>query len=124
MIKAIRDQLIHDHKTGSDEAVTPTPHPIHPPYPLRVVPPCFVVGMMPGPYVTGGQVFQSFEVLMTVIVLVPKSDTYLDDLETMVEYVLSNTVDWGLRGVDTPSAFNESGMEMLGTTIVLAKQAK
>ena len=124
MLAEIREQLINDLKTGSDGATVPTTLPVHAPYPGRVVAPCYVVGMKPGPYILKGQVFQSFEVIMTVTILVPKSDDYLNTLESMVEYVLANTVDWGMQGVDTPTALTESGMEMIGTVVSLSKQMK
>jgi hypothetical protein len=124
MIEELRAQLISDLETGSDGAVTPTLHKVFGPWPDRPGPPCYVVGIEPGQYVVKGQTFVQYEMLFTVVVLVRKSPTMLTELEGMVEYVLSNTQDWGLRGVDSPTSFTQSGLELLGTTVHLAKQSK
>jgi hypothetical protein len=125
MIAELRAQLKHDLETGSDGAATPLGVPVHDPYPGRVVAPCAVLGMEPAGYVVGGQTFcREFEVRFTVALLVARSETYLAELERLIEIVLENTADWGMTGVDAPGTLMESGMELLGTTVHLSKLAK
>ena len=117
MLAEIRAALISD--------LSPLNVPVHIPWPDRVNPPCAIVGLEQGAYVVGGQTFGSFEVRMTVTLLVAKA---LADpvaaLESLIELTLANTVDWALTGVDAPGTDTISGMELLGTTIQLAKQSK
>jgi hypothetical protein len=125
MIAELRAALKLDLETGSDGAATPIGVPVHDPYPGRVVAPCAVLGMEPAGYIVGGQTFcREFEVRMTVVLLVSRSEHYLDELEKLIEIVLENTADWGMTGVDAPGSLVESGMELLGTTVHLSKMAK
>jgi hypothetical protein len=117
MIQEMRSQLISD--------LSGLNIPIHEPWPGRVNAPCAIVGIPVGQYITKGQTFGSYEVSMTVALLVPKGPTYLADLEALIELTLFHTAgDWACKGVDQPTVFTESGMELLGTTILLAKQGK
>lgn len=124
MIAEVQAQLIHDLVTGSDGAGPPVGVPVHDFFPGRVVAPCLVVGMEPVSFIVGGQTFCEYELRFTVVALVAKSETYVADLEALIEKVLANTVDWGTTGVDGFSALVESGQELLGTTIHLNKLAK
>ena len=124
MIQELRDQLISDLETGSDGAATPIGITVYGLYPEKVVPPCAVIGIPPGQYVTGGQTFGTYEVAATVVLMVKRSPTYVADLEALIEIVLENTADWALKGVDTPSVFTMNGSEWLGTVVSLSKQAK
>lgn len=124
MTADLRAQLIHDLETGSDGAADPIGVPVRDIYPDKIQPPCAVVGFEPGQYVVAGQTFPAYEFRYVVVLLVQRSPTALTELETLVTRTLSNTADWGMRGVDTPSVFTENGMELLGTTVHLGKQSK
>jgi hypothetical protein len=120
----MRAQLKHDLETGSDGAAAIIGVTVHDVYPDRVAPPCAILGLEPGQYILGGQSFGTYEQKCVVVVLVQRSATALSELESLILKVLVNTADWGMFGVDIPSVFSENGIELLGTTIHLGKQAK
>ncbi len=71
-----------------------------------------------------GDTYGSFEVLLTVTLLVGVSATRVADLEALIEGTLANTGDWSLKGVDEPTEFVESGMSLLGTIVHIGKIGK
>jgi len=124
MIQELREQLEIDLRNNSGGNGPPLNVQVYGLWPSKIAPPCAVVGIEPGQYILAGQTFGSFDVLMTVVLLVKRSPTMVTDLETLIENTLANTIDWGMRGVDSPTIFDENGLELLGTTIHLSKQSK
>lgn len=101
--------------------------PVYDSWPIRPDPPCiFLVPPLGGSYITGARQFAGSYVLsLDAVVLVERRppDEGREGLETLVEGLLRNSIDWALSGVDPPSAVNisESSYEFLGTVVHLSK---
>ncbi|GAA3193967.1 hypothetical protein ACFO1B_03830 [Dactylosporangium siamense] len=119
MIKTLRDQLAKDLDVLGVPVANGWPDRITPPV-LLVVPPASAV------HVTAGPNFTEYTVALDVVVLAGKASPALalNALEELVEGVLSNTVDWSLSGVDSPSLVTISGTEYLGTVVHLSKPTR
>jgi hypothetical protein len=120
--KTLRDVLVAD--------LAPLGVPVYSSWPSAVVAPCaFLTPPLSGPYVTGGREFGgSYVMAVDVILLVghsPAAAGY-EVLESLVELLLANTVDWTLISVDAPSAMTVtvSGAEYLGTIAHLSKPTR
>lgn len=117
-IKDLRDTLVAD--------LAPLGVSVHADWPIRAEPPCvFLAPPLGGNYVTGGREFATYILSIDAVVLVARRppDEGREDLETLVEALLRNTVDWALIGVESPSTVNmaESSTEFLGTVVHLSK---
>lgn len=104
--------------------------PVYPEWPDVVVAPCvFLVPPFAGSYVTGGRTFgEAYVLSIDVVILVAHGpvDAGYAQLETLIEAVLANSVDWSLGGVDAPSpvTVTENGAEYLGTVVHLSKPTR
>jgi len=119
MIGTLRDTLAAD--LGALDV------PVLAAWPDRVTPPCvIVVPPASASYVVGGPTFGSFTVALDVVALVPHGspNVALPALETLIEGVLTNSVDWALNGIESPGVTTIGAAEVLGTVIHLAKTAR
>jgi hypothetical protein len=115
-IKDLRDALITDLEVVGV--------PVMDDWQVRAEPPCILVGpARGGPYVTPGLEFTSYVLSTDVIVLVEMGPDARDRLETLIENVLVNSVDWALGGVDTPpiQSVEDSTVEFLSSAVHLEK---
>lgn len=118
-IKDLRDALAVD--------LAPLSVPVYTQWPIRLDPPCiFLTDPVTGPYITGGQELGSYVMSIDAVVMVPAAiveDRGREDLETLLEALLRNTVDWAVTGVDPPSsaAFESDAHELLGAVAHLGK---
>lgn len=116
--KETRDALMAD--------LAPLGVPIVGEWPIQASAPCvFIVPPLAGYYATGGRELTSYVYNLDAVILVERRppDEGREDLETLLEALLLNTVDWALLGVDPPSAatVQESTIEFLGTVVHLGK---
>lgn len=119
MIAALRAQL------AADLAVLDVP--VVEQWPNRVTPPViFLTPPASGSYVAGGPTFGSYTCSIDVVILVDRAviAAALSTLEDLVEGVLTNSVDWSLDGVDSPSLVTIGASEYLGTIAHLSKPSR
>lgn len=105
--------------------LAPAEVPVYQAWPNRPDVPCLIV--VPGqPYIAGGQTFGSYDVRVEVLILVGHADypIALEDLNSLIETVLANTVDWALINVEQPSLVNVGASSILGAVVSLAKGAR
>lgn len=117
--KDLRDQL------AADLAVIGVP--VHASLPDDLDVPCvFLVPPLTASYITAANLYgASYVLALDVVVLVAHTgagEAY-EAVESLVEAVLANTVDWTLTGVDPPAALTvtEGGAEYMGTLVHLSK---
>ncbi len=100
--------------------------PVFGDWPVDARAPCvFIAPPLTGYYVSGARELGTYVLSVDVVVLVEKRppNEGRDDLETLLEGVLANTVDWALVGVDPPSGVtvSDSTIQFLGTVVHLSK---
>ena len=100
--------------------------PVHTNVAIRLDPPCVLLtAPIGGPYVNGGRELGSYVVSLDAVVLVEHRppDEGREDLETLIEGLLRNSMDWALTGVDPPSVVTvaDNASEYLGTVVHLSK---
>jgi len=115
MISELRDRLTADLKAV--EGIN-----IETGVPSRLTPPVIYVTAPPDSYVLSGQTFGEYVISLDVQIVIRNRD--LAYMDTLIEGVLANTMDWALVGVDAPGIFSANNFEYFGTTIHLSKATR
>lgn len=96
---------------------------VHSAWPAAPAAPCLIV--VPSTrenYVTAGKTFGEYVLNIDVLVLVSRDRAAgLRSLDSLVEAVLANTVDWAFKGTETPSLVNVGSQNVLGSIVQLGK---
>jgi hypothetical protein len=103
--------------------------PVFPSWPDDLDVPCiFLAPPVGGDYVSAGQTFGSFNLAVDVVILVAHStaESGIEALDTLLEAVLANSVDWSLTGVDAPAPITvtDQGADYLGVAVHLSKSTR
>jgi hypothetical protein len=106
--------------------LAPAGVPVHAAWPERPVIPCLVVVPGVSSYVTAnpGAPFGEYALWVDVLLLVRRDGpglVALEALDSLLEVVLANTVDWALSAVDAPSLVAVGPQQVLGCLISLSK---
>lgn len=95
-------------------------------WPQRITLPCvYVMPPLGSVYISAGPSFGEYTVHADVAVLVDHDDVNeaLETLETLLEGVIKNSMDWAFGGVEPPAPITvtESGADYLGAVLHLSK---
>lgn len=118
-IKTIRDALVTDLQVGVGV-------PVHPHWPIAFVAPClFVLPPVADQYVQSGQRFGELYLAVDIVILAAHApiEEALLAIEELIEATIANTMDWQLRGIESPAPTTvlDNGAEYLGTVVHLSK---
>jgi len=118
VLKDLRDQLAADLEVVGV--------PVFASWPTRITLPCiYVMPPLGSVYIAPGSGFREFLVYTDVAILADHDDVVasLEVVESLLEAVIVNSMDWGFNGVEPPAPITvtESGAEYLGTVLHLSK---
>ncbi len=119
MIPELRQALVDQLKTLETD--------VHNMMPARFNPPGIIVShSTEGNYVAGGQFRGEYEVAFDVVIAVKANENdrnaELTEIDNLIEQVLENTMNWGLRGVEAVGEVTIQGAQYPGTIVHIAKQ--
>jgi hypothetical protein len=95
-------------------------------WPKQIVPPCiYVMPPLGDIYMTAGDTFRQYVVHTDVAILTDHADVdeSLELLESLIEAVIRNSMDYSFGGVEPPSPMTvtEGGADYLGAVVHLSK---